>query len=75
MEKHINGEEVFRLPYGSAIIGRTSEGYTLEYSADGKNWEEADEVPANTSWVITGAPRNTYFRLLGNVDDNVAICA
>lgn len=42
MDNIIKKEQVFRLWNGSATLGKSASGYTLQYSADGKDWENSE---------------------------------
>ena len=63
----VQGEDNFQIVAHSFIISPSSEGYTLQYSADGEqftNWPEA--TPAGENLVVTNVPRLTFYKLLGN---------
>lgn len=66
MQLKVEKESIFRAPKSNFIIGASTSGYTLQYSAEGKVWTDADTVAANTNWPVTNAPKNTIFRLKNN---------
>ena len=70
----VSGEQPFQVAASKFCIASTSEGYTLNYSADGKHytpWEEG--TLANRDQVVVGAADGMYFKLSGNVDNDVVI--
>ena len=70
----INGEQPFSVLAHSFVVGQTTSGYTLMYSAGDGNftaWEE--ETPANETLVVNGIAKGMIFYLSGNTDDNVII--
>ena len=70
----VNGEEPFQVGASKFCIAATTEGYTLNYSADGHHftpWQEG--TLANQDQVVVGAAAGMYFKLAGNVDDNVIV--
>ena len=71
MEKFtIKGENKFKIPAHSFTISPSTESYTLGYSADGINFTEwEDSVPIGDNLVITDAPLNLTFKLIGNTSD------
>lgn len=66
MQFKIEKENAFKAPKSNFIIGASTSGYILQYSADGKVWTDADTVEANTNWPVTNAPKGTVFRLKNN---------
>ena len=68
MIRKIIGETPFSILNNGCSISPSSEGYTLQYSADGVSfsaWEKP--TPANEVLVVTGLPLlPIYFRLKGN---------
>ena len=71
----VNGEGVFRAQKSSFAVSPTSAGYTLAYSADGVSFENDTDavVPANETLMYIGAVPYAYYKLVGNVDDDVTI--
>lgn len=70
----VSGEQPFQVAASKFCIAATSEGYTLYYSADGVHytpWEEG--TLANRDQVVVGAADGMYFKLYGNVDNDVVI--
>ena len=66
----ILNEQKFGVPTESFAVGATSAGYTLEYSADGVNWTSLDKsTPANEVHLISGCPKNVFWRLKNNVGE------
>lgn len=66
----ITGERPFQVLATSFAISPSSEGYTLNYSANGVEytaWEEA--TPANEVLVVNGVAKLMYFKLVGNASD------
>lgn len=63
----ISGEKIFQIVAHSFIISPSSEGYTLQYSADGENFTDWDEnTPAGENLVVTNVPRLAFYKLKGN---------
>ena len=72
--KKINKAEPFSVPADKFIIGASTSGYTLNYSADGVTWTAwEDATAANKNQVVIGLPVNTYVKLVGNTADNILI--
>ena len=72
--KKINKANIFRIPADKFIIGPSTSGYTLNYSADGVSWTPWKEATsANQNQVVIGLPQNTYVKLAGNTTDNIII--
>lgn len=70
----VSGETPFQVATSRFCIGQTSEGYTLNYSTDGVNWTAwTDGTLAEVDQVVVDAPQGLYFKLAGNVDDNVPV--
>lgn len=70
----INKDEKFGVPTNYFGIGATTGGYTLEFSADGENWTSIEkDTPANEVHIVSGCPKNMFWRLRGNTEDNVLI--
>ena len=69
MKLNITGEKVFSILKERIMIGPSSSGYKLAYSADGVNFTEYKEAtPADTNVVVNNIPEECYFKLLGNTD-------
>lgn len=66
----VKGEQPFQILAHSFAVTPSSEGYTLNYSANGEEytaWEEA--TPANEVLVVNGVAKLMYFKLVGNQSD------
>ena len=66
----VTGEEAFQVEAHSFAVSPSSEGYTLNYSADGVNftpWGEA--TPADENLSVTNFARGMYFKLVGNASE------
>lgn len=68
----IMGEAPFQVLTNNFSISPSNEGYTLQISADGKNFSNLFQVGANVTRLVTGVAANSYYRLLGN-DSEVLI--
>lgn len=74
MQVKVNGSEPFKCLQSTFTIAATSAGYTLQYSADKVTWtSHAEVVPANENVVVNDATPYSWFRLEGNVDNDVLI--
>lgn len=63
----INGEEQFQVLAHSFTCSPSESGYTLAYSADGKNFTNyTSETPANETLIVFGCAYGQYFKLVGN---------
>jgi hypothetical protein len=70
----VNQEVPFQIFAHTFAIAPTTAGYTLYYSADGKNYTAWDEgTPADENCVVTNAALGMYFYLDGNTDNNVVV--
>lgn len=71
----VKKEEIFRAQKSSFAVAPTSAGYTLAYSADGISFENDTDavVPANETLMYIGAVPYAFYKLVGNVDDDVTI--
>lgn len=65
----IHGEAPFQVLTNNFSISPSQEGYTLQISADGKNYSNLFSVGANVTRLVTGVAANSYYRLLGNESD------
>lgn len=69
-KKTIKGGEQFQILAHSMGISPSAEGFTLNYSANGKDftaWTEA--TPANENLMVINFPKGMYFKLVGNNSD------
>lgn len=65
----VNGETPFQVPQDKFSVSPSSEGYILNYSADGilyTAWPEA--TPANEVLVVEAA-RDMFWKLAGNASE------
>lgn len=63
----IQGEQGFQVNAHSFGISQSNEGYTLNYSADGRTWTPWTEAtPANEDCFVNDFPFGAYFKLVGN---------
>ena len=71
----VSGEQAFRAQKSSSAVAPTTAGYTLAYSADGISFENDTDavVPANETLMYIGAVPYAFYKLVGNVDDDVTI--
>jgi len=66
-KRTVSGATIFQIPAANFAISPSTEGYTLNYSADGENftaWDTATQ--AATTEVVCNAPIGMYFKLVGN---------
>lgn len=69
-KKIISGETPFQVDAHSFSVSPSSEGYTLNYSADGVNWTAySDATPANEVLIVNGVSFNQYIKLAGNASE------
>lgn len=69
-KKIVSGETPFQVDAHSFSVSPSSEGYTLQYSADGVNYTSySDAVPANETLVVNGVAFNQFIRLSGNASE------
>jgi len=67
MTLEISGETPFQVLGHSFTVSPSSEGYTLNYSADGVNWTAyTDATPANDTLIVNGVAWGQYIKLAGN---------
>jgi hypothetical protein len=70
----INKEDVFQARGSKVAIAATTSGYTLQYSVDGRDFDDyADPVPAAENLIVSDVITGMFFKLAGNTDDNVTI--
>lgn len=62
----ITGEAPFQVMSSNFSISPSQEGYTLQISADGKQYSNLFSVGAGVTRLVTGVAANSYYRLLGN---------
>ena len=62
----IVGEQPFQVLTSNFSISPSSEGYTLQISADGTNFSNLFTVGAGVTRLVTGVAANSYYRLSGN---------
>lgn len=62
----ITGEQPFQVLTNNFSISPSQEGYTLQISADGKQYSNLFSVGAGVTRLVTGVAANSYYRLLGN---------
>lgn len=61
------GENVFSVPERSFGVSGSEQGYTLNYSVDGKDWAAWSEAtPANEPLFVCDAPKFQKYKLVGN---------
>lgn len=66
----VQKEHIFQVPAENFALSPSAEGYTLHYSADGVHFTAWDTpTPAGKNEVITDAPINLYYKLVGNNSD------
>ena len=62
----IVGEQPFQVLTSNFSISPSNEGYTLQISADGKQYSNLFTVGAGVTRLVTGVAANSYYRLSGN---------
>lgn len=66
-EMKVFGENVFSTPVGDFGVSGSEEGYTLNYSVDGKTWAAwPEETPANEPLFVVDSPKFMKYKLVGN---------
>lgn len=72
--KKVNGSEPFQILAHSFSVAPTTSGYTLAYSANGIDYTAySTATPANETLLVCNAPKNVFWMLSGNTDNNVVI--
>lgn len=67
MKLKINADEAFQVLSHSFGVSPSSSSYTLQYSADGKDFTDWEETtPANENLFVINTPKYAYFKLKGN---------
>lgn len=70
INKTILGEEAFQVNAHSFSVSPSSEGYTLNYSADGVNFTAYDKAtPADETLICNGVGKGMFFKLVGNASE------
>lgn len=70
----VQGEQPFQVMAHSFSVSPSSEGYTLNYSADGKEYTEyTDETPQDEVLIVNGIAKGMFFKLVGN-NSEVNVC-
>ena len=71
----VSGEAKFRAQRNQFAIAPTSAGYTIAYSANGEDFTNDTDavVPANENLVYLGAMTYGWYKMVGNVDNDVEI--
>lgn len=65
--KIITGAQPFQVLAHSFSVSPSSEGYTLNYSANGEDYTAWTETtPANETLVVNGIAKSMWFKLVGN---------
>lgn len=65
----VNGDDAFQVLSHSFSVGKTSNSYTLQYSANGIDWSSYDEeIPADETLIVNNCAFEQYIRLSGNTD-------
>lgn len=63
----IQGETPFQVNAHSFSVSPSSEGYTLNYSANGVDYTAyTDSTPSNENLIVNGIAKGMYFKLVGN---------
>lgn len=74
MQITVNGEQPFKSQKGTFCVAGTTNGYTLNYSADKENWTAYEEdTPANETLIVNGVTPYMWFKLAGNTDEETLI--
>lgn len=65
--RKINGQQPFQVEAHSFSVSPSTEGYTLNYSADGIDYTAYEEnTPADEVLIVNGIARGQWFYLAGN---------
>ena len=63
----VSNEEIFAVPANYFGVSGSAEGYTLNYSVDGKTWAQWEKAtPANETLFVAGCPKFAKYKLVGN---------
>lgn len=75
MQETISRETPFKALHNAFTVGATSAGYTLSYSTskEGPWTNYTENTPANEVLIVNGVTPFMWFRLTGNVDDDVEL--
>lgn len=67
MYLEISGETAFQVMSHSFSVSPSESGYTLQYSANGKDWTSYEEaVPSNENLICNACAFGQYVKLSGN---------
>ena len=70
----INKEDIFQVRGSKVAIAATTSGYTLQYSVDGRDFDDyTDPIPAAENLIVCDVISGMFLKLAGNTDDNVTI--
>lgn len=70
MTLKISGETPFQVLAHSFTVSPSSEGYTLNYSADGVTYTAySDATPANENLIVNGIAWGQFIKLVGNASE------
>lgn len=70
MKAIVENEEKFRALKNQFMVGPSTSGYTLAYSADGVNFTPYDTpTPAGENLIVNGAVQYGWFKLSGNTGE------
>ena len=68
--KKVSGEAPFQVQSHSFGVSQSAQGYTLNYSSDGKTYTAyTDATPANEDLFVNGVPYGSFFKLVGNASE------
>lgn len=75
MQSTVSKEAPFKAVHNSFSVAPTSSGYTLNYatSEEGPWTAYTAATPAMETLIVNGVTPYTWFRLQGNVDDDVEV--
>ena len=71
----VSGETPFKAAKDQFMVGASSSGYQVAYSADKETWTADDDavVPAEENLVYNGCMTYGWYKLSGNTDEVVVI--
>jgi hypothetical protein len=71
----VNGETPFKALKQEFMVGATTGGYTLAYSADKENWTADSDavVPADETLCYLSSVPYGFYKLSGNTDTNTVV--
>ena len=74
MKVTIENEKKFQAKKNQFMVGPSTSGYTLAYSADGVDFTDYDlPTPAGENLIVNGAMMYGWFKLKGNSGEVVVI--